>query len=282
MENKDRKNTQPEFTPDYIDQLFSGTYSKPEPEKSSEPAPPAEKKAQIYTAAKAAAMQEPAEEEYEPEPQKSWRKRLLIIAASAVLLLVLFMNVSNAIANAKANAKADQWQTRCEETYVELLARETYHYTRLITSGAEVKSAEIWQHGRNQLSISDWLYPGQTYIEVFVKQIRYTKLIEADGSASPWKHKVDASWIIDTTPKTLEKGEYILESIRGSLAGTEVTFQKDLPGSDDRLIFHFDAGGNFTALTRSDRAYTKLYTFLPTSDEEILDTIMKYHEEAKQ
>lgn len=168
---------------------------------------------------------------------------------------------------------------------MELLARETYHYTRQITSGAEVKNAEIWQHGRDQLSISDWASPGQKYIEVFVKQIRYTKLIEADGSASPWKHKVDASWIIDTTPKTLEKGQYILGSIRGSLTGTEVTFRHE-KYAYNKLTFYFDAGGNFTALSRTGNlemeTYTHLYTFLPTSDEEILDTILKYHEEAKQ
>lgn len=277
---------QPEFTPEYIDQLFSGTISKPKQEKAPEPVPPAEKKAPIFTAAKAAAMQETDTEEYAPAPQKSWRKPLLIIAAAAMMLLVLFMNVSNAIANARANAKADQWQTRCEETYVELISRKAYHYTRQITIGANAKNAELWHHGRNQLSISDWAFPGQKYIELFVNQIRYTKLIEADGSSFKWKHKADTSWIVDTTPKTLAEGKYMLESISGSLAGTEVTFKKDLPGSGDRLIFYFDTGDNFTALSLTGslemETYTQRYTFLPTSDEEILATILKYHEDATQ
>lgn len=281
----DRGQELPEFTPEYIDQLFSSTFPKPKPERTPEAVPPAEQKEPVFTAAKAAAMQETETEEYEPEPKKVWRKPLLILAA-AVVTVVLCMNILNAIANAKANANSDQWQARCEETYVELISRKAYHYTRQITIGANTKNAEIWHHGSKQLSISDWASPGQKYIELFVNQIRYTKLIEADGSSFKWKHKADTSWIVDTTPKTLAEGKYILESIRGSLSGTEVTFKKDLRGSADRLIFHFDAGGNFTALSETGRLemenYTRLYTFLPTSDEEILATILKYHEDATQ
>ena len=40
MENKDRKRTQPEFTPDYIDQLFSGTNSEPQPQAPVTAPPP--------------------------------------------------------------------------------------------------------------------------------------------------------------------------------------------------------------------------------------------------
>lgn len=280
--DKKHRKELPEFTPDYIDQLFSGTNSKPQPEKAPEPAPPAEKKAQIFTAAKAAAMQETDTEEYEPVPQKSWRKPLLILAAAAVLILMLCLIIPNVI----ANAQSDRWQKRCEETYVELISRKAYHYTRQIISGTNVKNAEVWHHGHNELTISDWLSPGQKHIELFVNQIRYTKLIEADGSSFKWKHKADTSWIVDTTPKTLAEGKYILESIRGSLAGTDITFKKDKRGSANRLIFHFDASGNFTALSETGSVemdtVTRRYTFLPTSDEEILATILKYHEDATQ
>ena len=41
MENKDRKRTQPEFTPEYIDQLFSGTNSEPQPPEPVVAPPPA-------------------------------------------------------------------------------------------------------------------------------------------------------------------------------------------------------------------------------------------------
>ena len=277
---------EPEFTPEYIDQLFSSTSPKPKPEKAPEAVPPAEQKEPVFTAAKAAAMQETETEEYEPEPKKVWRKPLLILAAAAVVTVVLCMNILNAIVNAKANANSDKWQTRCEEAYAELVSRNAYHYTRQITIGERTKNAECWHHGSKQLSISDWSSPGQKYYELFVNQIRYTRVVEADGSAFKWKHKADTSWIVDTTPKTLAEGHYILKSISGSLAGTDVTFKKDKRGSADRLIFHFDAGGNFTALSETGNVemdtVTRHYTFLPTSDEEILATIEKYHEDAKR
>ena len=281
----DRGQELPEFTPEYIDQLFSGTISKPKPEKTPEPAPPAEKKAQIFTAAKAVAMQETDTEEYEPEPQKSWRKPVLIVAAAVVLFFTLSLIIPNAIANAKANANSDQWQARCEETYVELISRETYHYTQQDTYRTNVYYSESWQHGRQKLTIHDRA-SGEKYIELLVNQIRFTTLIGFDGSSSKWSHSFYPSWGKGDIPETLGVGEYILDSIHGSLSGTEVTFKKDLRGSADRLIFHFDAGGNFTALSETGNLemenYTRLYTFLSTSDEEILATILKYHEDATQ
>jgi hypothetical protein len=110
-------------------------------------------------------------------------------------------------------------------------------------------------------------------------------VVEADGSAFKWKHGADTSFI-NKPPKTLAEGHYILESISGSLSGTDVTFREDPHVGADRLTFHFDTGGDITALsTRSNmegESYTHLYTFLPTYDEEILATIQKTYEEATQ
>ena len=273
MENKDRKNTQPEFTPDYIDQLFSGTNSEPQPPEPVVAPPPA--------------AQEQPQPPRKKKPSKLKRKLrrhkkpLMYLAAAAVLILMVYLVIPNTI----ANAQSDRWQTRCEETYVELISRKAYHYTRKINSGSNAKNAEVWHHGHNELTISDWLSPGQKYIELFVNQIRYTKLIEADGSSFKWKHKADYSGVMDTTPKTLAEGKYILKSIRSSLSGTDVTFRHEKYGNQ-KLTFHFGAFGTFVGLTaESDiegEPWIWVYTILPTAEDEILATILKYHEDATQ
>jgi hypothetical protein len=90
---------------------------------------------------------------------------------------------------------------------------------------------------------------------------------------------------MDTNPKTLAEGKYILKSIRSSLSGTDVTFRHEKYGNE-KLTFHFGAFGTFVGLTaESDiegEPWIRVYTILPTAEDEILATILKYHEDATQ
>lgn len=274
---------EPEFTPEYIDQLFSSTFPKPKPEKAPEPAQPAEKKAQIFTAAKTAAMQETETEEYEPAPPKSWRKPLLILAAAAVLILTLCLIIPNVI----ANAQSDRWQTRCEEVYLALVSQEAYHYKRKSLGGGYISETEVWIYEKNQLSISNWVSFDkiQIQIELWLGRHLYSKIITEENEHSTWNFMRNAVRVTDEYPDTLADGKYVLSTIRGSFNGTDVTFRHEKYGYK-KLTFHFDASGTFVGLsTKSnleEESSTTVYTFLPTAEEEILATIQKTYEEATQ
>ena len=275
---------QPEFTPDYIDQLFSGTNSKPQPEKAPEPAPPAEKKAQIFTAAKAVAMQETDTEEYAPAPQKSWRKPLLILAAAAVLILMLCLILPNVI----ANAQSDRWQKRCEEAYAELISEQRpflivvqrYHESE---KASEESTVTHWQDGNDYLTIES---SEEKTTHLLAKDNRiFKKTVTPDNPNGRWM-PVDVLLSPElNTSNTFSNLDNALPSIRATLLRVDVTFtQVNTSGVTRTICFHFNPFGKLlginTAIARDAVSMQQNMTVLSTNPEKIKSAIQKAYEEA--
>lgn len=264
--NKKRGKELPEFNAEYIDKLFSLDMKG----KITEILAPAEETFR---------RTDPAETP-EPKVKKSRRKPILLLAAVALIVLLCLT-----LPNILANVQADRWQKRCEEAYLALVSQGIYHYKRTSPGGEYVSETEIWIHGDNQLSISDWVSFDQIRIELWMGPHRYSKVIEGENTHSKWKFKGSAVRVTEEYSDTLADGKYIRSTIRGSFTGTEVTFRHEKYGYK-KLTFHFDASGTLVGLSAKSstegKPSTTVYTFLPTAEEEILATIQKYYEEATQ
>ena len=261
----DRNSQQPEITLEYIDQLLSSAPVNTVPE------PMAEK----------AAHDAKAET---PAAKPSFRKCLPIILAAALVIVLLCLFLPNVI----ANLRAETWQVRAEETYQQLVAQRRHHFTchsSITYDGIKTEYfSEYWESGQNRLVIT----PSDTGIsyEVIMNGHHYQKTVTAENPDAGWTHMGDVMYETISRHKTLAEGDYVFTSVRGTLAGTDVTYNKKASTTvgKQQLIFRFDLSGTLTKITVKIEQATTFrcaeFTFIPTDTEEIFATIKQYYKEA--
>ena len=142
MENKEPKNSQPEFTPEYIDRLFSGTDSKPQPPEPVVAPPAAEEQPQPPRKKKPSKLK---------RKLRRHKKALSYIAAAlavaAVCLLVWLLR------NPFSDISELQWETLCRDAYDGLCQGDFLHFTKRQTDSAEgethLETSEVWFSGED-------------------------------------------------------------------------------------------------------------------------------------
>ena len=142
MENKEPKNSQPEFTPEYIDRLFSGTDSKPQPPEPVVAPPVAEEQPQPPRKKKPSKLR---------RKLRRHKKALSYIAAAlavaAVCLLVWLLR------DPFADIPQEQWEILCRDAYDRLCQVDQLHFTKTQTDRTEEKTqseaSEVWFSGED-------------------------------------------------------------------------------------------------------------------------------------
>lgn len=261
----------PEFTPEYIDKLFSLDVGE---KKAEKPAPVAEEPV---------CQPDPAEEP-ETEQKKSWRKPLLILAAAAVLILMLCLIIPNVI----ANAQSDRWQKRCEEAYAELISEQRpflvvvqrYHKSE---KASEESTVTHWQDGNDYLTIES---SEEKTTHLLTKDNRiFKKTVTPDNPNGRWM-PVDVLLSPElNTPNIFSILDNALPSIRATLLRVDVTFtQVNTSGVTQTICFHFNPFGKLlginTTIARDAVSMQQNMTVLSTNPEKIKSAIQKAYEEA--
>lgn len=298
MENKDRKSTQPEFTPDYIDQLFSGTNSKPQPKKVPEVAPPA------------AEAQMPAPRKRKPSAakQKQYRHKKLVtyIAAAAAVAAVCLMALL--LRDPFADISEQQWETMCRDAYERLYMEDHLHFTQTIVrstaTATTTAGVEAWFSGENYYRVETDSDGQRTAFLAKDGAFYRNSHQEAAGfawsslSESPWSRQSTGAW---------DEADYVLDGIERKGKEMEVVFSKNAGSGKQLRVFYlsfrFDDALELKSILYSNVVYTGSeqdpaqikssvsdeYTFHTSTKEEIeasieapLQMIAEYNRESKK
>lgn len=252
---------QPEFTAEYMDKLFSRE----------------EQKRETPSAAVDAA----------PNQWQRTRKAVLILTALVAIAVVL---------GALVYLRPARWQNRCEEVWADLISQKAIHYSLQTVEKeekdqpAEVVQSECWQYRNDRLRITSRTETDKIYT-LYKNTNLYTKEDSLESPNAGWSYVDTTSQLTVAYSKTLAEAGYVYDSVRSSFGGTKVIYRWSGGSSaqDNRCIeFLFDISGELISLTvereqSGDEWYQYLslgYTFFPTPEDEIRDTIRQCYKEA--
>lgn len=264
------KQESPEFSVQYIDQLLSG------PSASKAPAPPAEAPA-------------PEPPKNRPTATRHPRRWILILTA----FLVTVVSLCLLLPDLSANLRSAELQARAEEAYSQLVDQSSHHFKlHQVTEHEGEERQEYWSERwvfvRNHLYITQKAKDTSTTYELVRADHHYSKTVTPEDPDAKWVyHGMGSS--IDTTynrPGTLAEAKYTFLSIRGTLAGPEVTYLKD-HFTYTTLTLKFDWNGTLVSITghrkKDSVSYSQAeYTLLPADAKEINSMIRDIYKEASQ
>lgn len=264
------KQESPEFSAQYIDQLLSDASADKVPEVPTEQPMKLPKKCR-------------------PTPKERPHRWILILTAVLAAFLVLSLFLPELVAAVGSN----RWQARAEEAYSQLVDQSSHHFKLHQVTEREGEErqeywSERWVFVRNHLYITQKAKDTSTTYELVRADHHYSKTVTPEDPDAKWVyHGMGSS--IDTTynrPGTLAEAKYTFHSIRGTLAGPEVTYLKD-HFTYTTLTLKFDWDGTLVSITghrkKDSVSYSQAeYTLLPADAKEINSMIRDIYKEASQ
>ena len=294
--DKKHRKELPEFTPDYIDQLFSGTNSKPQPQ-APVTAPPPEAQEQPQQPRKRVA----------PKKQEPRQKKLLTYISAAVAVVALCL-LAWLLRNPFSDISELQWETLCRDAYDGLYAQEQMHFTqttvRSTATATTTVAVETWFSGENFYRIeTDKDGKRTAYLANNGTYYRNTDQELAAGgwnplTGSPWSSQSEGAW---------EETDYVFDGLERKGKEMDVVFSKNAGAGKQLRVFYlrfrFDTDLNLKSVQYSNVVYegserdpeqiktsvSDEYTFHPSTMDEIktaIDTPLKliaeYNRESKK
>lgn len=223
------------------------------------------------------------------KPKKPIPKKLWIIPCAVVLIVVLVCLLLNPV----ANQFSGHWQDLCAEAFAELTARESLHYTLLMTSQNEGKDPVVTQE------LEMWLEEGNQYRHYIKKPKSISEfgglapdnyqlwldgeLYSRNVATVPWQWQRSISGGSEEAPKAWSDYPYTFSRVHIGFSGIQVTYTKepDAWAEDTRiwLVFHFDLLGDLTQISynvdapetvgEKRKVTTRCFTICDTTLEEI-------------